>query len=92
MVAACECNPNGAATFQCERNTGKCECVDGIGGHKCDRCARGTTGQLPFCEPCGECFDNWDRIIEELKSKRRAGALGQARNGVVTIQRQIWFP
>ena len=69
FVSACECDPAGSAALHCERNTGKCECLPGIGGHKCDRCARGTTGQIPYCEPCGECFDNWDRIIEELKSK-----------------------
>ena len=69
LVSACECDPAGSAALHCERNTGKCECLPGIGGHKCDRCARGTTGQIPYCEPCGECFDNWDRIIEELKSK-----------------------
>ena len=69
LVPACECDPAGSAALHCERNTGKCECLPGIGGHKCDRCARGTTGQIPYCEPCGECFDNWDRIIEELKSK-----------------------
>ena len=69
LVSACECDPAGSAALHCERNTGKCECLPGIGGHKCDRCARGTTGQIPYCEPCGECFDNWDRIIEELKSE-----------------------
>lgn len=32
-------------------------------------CARGTTGQLPYCLPCGECFDNWDAILMGLKSE-----------------------
>ncbi len=68
-VSECNCDPVGSATLQCNRRTGKCECVEGVAGDKCDRCDRGTTGQLPYCMPCGECFDNWDRIISELKSK-----------------------
>ena len=24
-------------------------------------------GQTPSCNPCGECFSNWDRILSELK-------------------------
>jgi len=65
-VVACECNPQGSATQQCNRRTGQCECEPGITGLKCDQCDRGTTGDLPHCEPCGECFDNWDQIITEL--------------------------
>lgn len=66
---ACECNVNGSKTLQCDPENGQCECMEGITGQKCDRCDRGTTGMLPNCVPCGECFDNWDNIIQELKSK-----------------------
>lgn len=48
--------------------TGACKCLPGIGGHNCDRCARGYLGQAPECFPCGECFDNWDRILQETRS------------------------
>jgi len=65
----CDCNPLGSATNQCDRRTGQCQCLPGIAGDKCDRCDRGTTGELPNCRPCGECFDNWDRIIKELKNE-----------------------
>ena len=59
----------------------------GIGGEKCDQCARGYVqkaditdthlvlnktipyGEAPSCIPCGECFTNWDRILNEIKSK-----------------------
>jgi len=43
--------------------------MPGVGGARCDHCDRGTTGQLPNCVPCGECFDNWDRIIIELTNE-----------------------
>ena len=64
---ACECNVRGSATSQCDRNNGSCVCVPGIGGFKCDECARGYIGNAPNCSPCGECFENWDRIVGGLK-------------------------
>ena len=66
---ACNCNTDGSETLQCDRRTGQCQCIVGVAGNKCDRCARGTTGELPYCVPCGECFDNWDDIIQDLKSE-----------------------
>ncbi|RUS71396.1 hypothetical protein EGW08_020851, partial [Elysia chlorotica] len=65
----CDCNPEGSLSGQCDRRTGQCPCVEGVTGYKCDRCARGTTGDLPNCVPCGECFDNWDKIIMELRDQ-----------------------
>lgn len=26
------------------------------------------SGERPNCQPCGECFDNWNRILDELQS------------------------
>jgi coxsackievirus/adenovirus receptor len=61
----CLCNQLGSATQQCHHATGACVCLPGMGGEKCDRCARGYVGGVvPDCEPCGECFDNWDRILQ----------------------------
>ncbi|XP_065226755.1 laminin subunit beta-1 [Planococcus citri] len=67
----CNCNPEGAATMQCNRTNGHCVCVLGIGGDKCDRCARGFLGESPRCSPCGECFDNWDLILKDLKDQTK---------------------
>ena len=67
--SACDCNPEGSATLQCHQGNGTCVCMMGIGGDKCDKCARGFIGTAPNCRPCGECFDNWDRILNELKSE-----------------------
>ncbi|KAH9510041.1 Laminin subunit beta-1 [Bulinus truncatus] len=66
---SCECNKQGSLSMQCDRRTGQCSCVPGVTGFKCDRCARGTTGDLPNCVPCGECFDNWDKIIMDLRNQ-----------------------
>ncbi|XP_078493524.1 laminin subunit beta-1 isoform X3 [Ciona intestinalis] len=75
---ACECNIYGSVSTQCNTNTGQCECRDGVGGRRCDRCLRGFTGEVPDCEPCGECFDNWDIIISQLKD-RTDRAISRAR-------------
>ncbi|XP_066949126.1 laminin subunit beta-1 isoform X9 [Macrobrachium rosenbergii] len=66
---ACNCNRDGSETLQCDHETGKCKCLQGIGGMKCDECARGFTGRAPYCQPCGECFDNWDIVLTELKER-----------------------
>lgn len=84
---ACECDRYGSATQQCDRETGKCNCHPGIGGYKCDQCDRGYLGHAPYCSPCGECFNNWDlilngiqedtkRAIEEAKKIKTIGATG----------------
>ncbi|XP_072165773.1 laminin subunit beta-1-like [Diadema setosum] len=65
----CDCDAQGSATSQCERATGQCVCLPGVTGYRCDQCARGTTGELPRCEPCGECFDDWDRTVQNLRNQ-----------------------
>lgn len=66
-ISACNCNIYGSATMQCHRGNGSCVCTSGIGGDKCDQCDRGFLGQAPYCSPCGECFDNWDRTLDGLR-------------------------
>lgn len=67
----CDCDRIGSATQQCDRETGQCKCIKGMGGYKCDQCDRGYLGQAPYCSPCGECFDNWDLILNSLKEETR---------------------
>ncbi|XP_037091485.1 laminin subunit beta-1-like isoform X2 [Pollicipes pollicipes] len=66
---ACDCNPYGSENQQCHRDTGLCPCKEGMGGDKCDQCARGFKGRAPYCDACGECFNNWDRILTELRER-----------------------
>lgn len=96
----CECDPYGSATQQCDRATGQCKCVVGIGGYKCNECARGHLGQAPYCSSCGECFDNWDlilnsvredtkRVIEEAKQIKTTGATGAYTKEFDAMEKQI---
>jgi laminin beta 1 len=55
--------------MQCDKLTGQCSCKRGITGYHCDRCDRGTYGQIPECRQCGECFDNWSGILAEIKKE-----------------------
>ncbi|KAF8376271.1 lam-1, partial [Pristionchus pacificus] len=65
----CECDRTGSMSLQCHRNNGTCVCQEGSGGPLCNECARGFTGQWPHCKPCGECFHQWDAIVQALKSQ-----------------------
>ncbi|XP_038213536.1 laminin subunit beta-1 [Zerene cesonia] len=63
----CDCDLYGSVSPQCMRDNGSCQCKPGIGGYKCDICARGYLGEAPECYACGECFDNWDQLINNLR-------------------------
>lgn len=65
--------------MQCDRATGACICHEGIGGDKCDQCDRSYIGVAPSCSPCGECFDNWDNILDGLRNKS-ARVISEASN------------
>lgn len=68
----CECDAIGSSSPQCDRTTGVCVCHKGIGGDKCDQCDRSYIGNAPNCRPCGECFDNWDLILDGLRNTTSA--------------------
>lgn len=68
----CDCDDIGSSSLQCDRETGHCVCHKGIGGEKCDQCDRSYIGTAPNCSPCGECFDNWDLILDGLKNTTNA--------------------
>lgn len=75
---ACDCDYYGTAHSQCDRETGQCSCNVGISGYKCDKCDRGFEGHAPQCSACGECFDNWDLILNGLQAQT-ARVISQAK-------------
>lgn len=66
---SCQCDYYGSTSMQCTRENGSCICKPGMGGQNCDICARGYLGHAPSCQSCGECFDNWDGIINDIRAQ-----------------------
>lgn len=66
FLAACDCNLAGSVSLQCDRDTGKCQCKQGMIGDKCDQCAQDASGKMPQCEVCGECYYQWKVTLESL--------------------------
>ncbi|EMP26592.1 Laminin subunit beta-2 [Chelonia mydas] len=63
---ACDCDPRGVESSQCHRATGHCSCRPGVSGVRCDPCA---------CQPCHQCFGDWDRVVQDLAARTRGLAL-----------------
>ncbi|XP_062396598.1 laminin subunit beta-2 isoform X1 [Sardina pilchardus] len=68
----CDCDPRGIETSQCNRVTGHCVCQQGVSGVRCDQCARGFSGTFPDCQPCHQCFGDWDRIVQDLATRTKS--------------------
>ncbi|XP_071984936.1 laminin subunit beta-2 isoform X3 [Engystomops pustulosus] len=68
---ACDCDRRGIQSPQCNRATGHCTCRQGVSGVRCDQCARGFAGNFPDCQPCHQCFGDWDRIVQDLATHSR---------------------
>lgn len=69
---SCNCNRDGSLDQTCDTKSGQCKCRTGIRGDKCDRCARGYHGRFPNCESCGECWEHWNKAIEDLRNQTQA--------------------
>ncbi|XP_048872334.1 laminin subunit beta-2 isoform X1 [Brienomyrus brachyistius] len=69
---ACDCDRRGIETPQCNRLNGHCVCRPGVSGVRCDQCARGFSGHFPDCQPCHQCFGDWDRVVQDLVARTKA--------------------
>ncbi|XP_051517314.1 laminin subunit beta-2 [Myxocyprinus asiaticus] len=50
---ACECDPQGSLSAECDRVGGQCRCKPSVIGRKCDQCAPGRYGFGPYgCTVC----------------------------------------
>ena len=69
-------------------------------GPRCDKCRDGTSGILPYCEPCGECYETWlvevERVRAEvvnLTNKAKAitqhGSLGEYEEELQEMERKL---
>ena len=65
---ACDCNPISSVSAVCDKQTGVCQCHEGVTGEKCDQCLPSTTGLLPFCELCDECSSSWEERVKTLEA------------------------
>ena len=67
LLVACGCHPNGSLSLICNKETGACECREGVTGNQCDTCHENTTRVFPSCEPCDECTTQWQDMIIPLQ-------------------------
>ncbi|XP_030061842.1 laminin subunit beta-2 isoform X2 [Microcaecilia unicolor] len=67
----CDCDRRGTEASQCNRASGHCSCRQGVSGVRCDQCARGFSGEFPNCQPCHQCFGDWDRIVQDMAAHIR---------------------
>ena len=69
----------------CDKSSGQCPCKEGVTGLKCESCLPNTSGLLPLCEPCDECYDRWfDRISVFLSDVRVAISIAESLNITIT--------
>ncbi|NXU32783.1 LAMB1 protein, partial [Thalassarche chlororhynchos] len=81
LPAACQCDPQGSRSSECQAQGGQCECKPHVLGRRCDRCAPGSYGFGPLgCSPCacspeGSVSQLCDAVSGQCRCQ--AGAVGR---------------
>ncbi|XP_065831532.1 uncharacterized protein [Oscarella lobularis] len=66
----CECDERGSKSIDCDRISGKCRCLVGFAGRRCDRCVDGYGDLFPNCHGCGRnCSESLLGAIALLHSQ-----------------------
>lgn len=99
-VSACDCDARGTAEPQCDKASGRCVCVEGVSGPRCDLCARGYSGTFPDCQRCHQCFAEWDgvigqltnqthRLVNKVNSLKVSGVSGPYRKTMESMEKSV---
>lgn len=67
LNTACQCDPQGSLSSECNPHGGQCLCKPGVAGRRCDHCAPGYYGFGPSgCQ--GTCIALWLLILSPFHS------------------------
>uniref|UniRef100_A0A8C7YII1 Laminin subunit beta-1 n=1 Tax=Oryzias sinensis TaxID=183150 RepID=A0A8C7YII1_9TELE len=81
VCAACQCDPQGSLSSECNRVGGQCRCKPNVMGRRCDQCAPGTYGfgvsgcTACNCHPDGSSSHQCDPLTGQCSC--RQGAIGR---------------
>lgn len=82
---ACECDPQGSLSSECDVRGGQCRCRPNISGRRCEKCAPGAYGFGPSgCKLCECSLEGSQSRFCDLYSGQcpcRPGAYGQRCDG-----------
>ncbi|NWW30751.1 LAMB1 protein, partial [Panurus biarmicus] len=79
--AACQCDPQGSRSSECQVQGGQCECKPHVIGRRCDHCAPGSYGFGPLgcslctCSPEGSVSQLCDKVSGQCRCQ--PGTMGR---------------
>lgn len=74
--------------------------MEGVAGARCDICARGFSGTFPDCQPCHQCFAEWDsivglltnqthRLVNKVNAFKVSGVSGPYKKSIEGMERSV---